>query len=99
MYTNIQDFEWDDEKAILNILKHGVTFKEATTVFHDFDALIEEDAEHSIHERRQWAIGLSAKGLTLVIVFTIRPGPLTRIISARMANRKERETYEKNKRF
>ncbi|MHB8909887.1 MAG: BrnT family toxin [Syntrophales bacterium] len=29
------DFEWDIAKAKTNLLKHGVAFNEATTVFKD----------------------------------------------------------------
>ena len=29
------DFEWDSEKAASNLVKHGVSFPEATTVFAD----------------------------------------------------------------
>ena len=28
-------FEWDAEKALANLTKHGVSFEEATTVFAD----------------------------------------------------------------
>ena len=40
-------FEWDDQKAIENIEKHGVTFGEATEVFYDPNAVEGEDVEHS----------------------------------------------------
>jgi len=33
-------FDWDDEKADANLAKHGVSFEEAMTVFHDDDAAI-----------------------------------------------------------
>jgi uncharacterized DUF497 family protein len=29
------DFEWDDEKAISNFAKHGVTFEQARAAFDD----------------------------------------------------------------
>jgi uncharacterized DUF497 family protein len=29
------DFEWDDGKSESNLRKHGVSFAEAATVFHD----------------------------------------------------------------
>jgi uncharacterized DUF497 family protein len=40
-------FEWDDQKAIENIKKQGVTFGEATEVFYDPNAVEVQDAEHS----------------------------------------------------
>jgi uncharacterized DUF497 family protein len=29
------DFEWDSEKAEANLIKHGISFPEAATVFAD----------------------------------------------------------------
>jgi uncharacterized DUF497 family protein len=37
------DFEWDEDKAAANELRHGVTFELATAVFVDVRALIEVD--------------------------------------------------------
>ena len=45
-------FEWDDQKAVENFAKHGVTFGEATEVFYDPKAVEMEDAEHSFNESR-----------------------------------------------
>jgi hypothetical protein len=36
-------FEWDSQKAISNIKKHGVSFEEAKTVFSDPIAYIFDD--------------------------------------------------------
>ena len=44
-------FEWDDQKAIANLKKHGVSFGEATEVFYDPNALEDYDALHSDDER------------------------------------------------
>ena len=97
MYTIISRFQWNDAKANLNALKHGISFKEATTVFQDINGLITEDQAHSQHERRQRLIGQTAEGRTLVVIFTMREGPVARLISARLANRKERIHYEKGR--
>ena len=43
-------------------------------------------------EGRVIAIGL-ANGVELVVVYTMRAADLTRIISARRANKRERKTY------
>jgi uncharacterized DUF497 family protein len=51
-------FEWDDQKALENYAKHGVTFGEATEVFYDPNALEGEDAEHSYDEARFVIIGI-----------------------------------------
>jgi len=97
MYTKINSFEWDDAKAHLNADKHGISFKEATTVFQDTNGLITEDHAHSQRERRQRLIGQTAEGRTLVVIFTMREGQVVRFISARLASREERSHYEKGR--
>jgi uncharacterized DUF497 family protein len=88
-------FDWDQKKATLNRIKHGVSFDIAITAFDDPNALIAKDEKHSTGvELRESLIGESDKGV-LVIIFTIRePGNIYRIISARKANKKERSLYE-----
>lgn len=91
-------FSWDPHKNIKNLLKHGILFNQAATVFDDPDALIIDDLKHSTFlEKRKWILGKSDVGIILVI-FTKRLQNTLRIISARKANRKERILYEKNKR-
>lgn len=61
--------------------------------------MILPDDTHSLTERRFRAIGYSAEGRALFIVFTIRRPRgevLIRPISARFMHRKEVEHYEKN---
>ncbi len=99
MYTDNAGFEWDDRKARRNSLKHGVGFKEATTVLLDPDALIADDLEHSSREPRQRVLGESASGRVLVVIFCSRPGPTMRIVSARAASWEERQGYEENRRI
>ena len=86
-------FEWYENKAESNWLKHNITFEEAVTVFADPYLLFTEDSQHSDREERQWAIGEAENGLTIVIVFTMR-GEQIRIISARKATKRERKKYE-----
>ena len=86
-------FEWDDAKAQTNLLKHGVSFKVASTVFADDLALTGYDPLHSDDEDRYLTMGLSAEGLLLVVSHTDRDGAI-RIISARQASRAERKDYE-----
>jgi len=85
-------FEWDDEKALANIAKHGVSFGEATEVFYDPDALEDYDVSHSTEELRFFIIGLSSRRL-LYVVYAEREGDLVRIISARRADKVEQEIY------
>lgn len=86
-------FEWDDEKSRSNEHKHGVTFEEASTIFGDPLSVTIEDPPHSLREPRWVTLGYSAKQRLLVVIHTQR-GSRIRLISARMATRSERTTYE-----
>jgi uncharacterized DUF497 family protein len=87
-------FEWDDQKAVENLAKHGVSFGEATEVFYDPNALEDYDTEHSVEEARFNIIGLSSRRM-LYVVYAERAADLVRIISARKANRAQQEIYER----
>jgi uncharacterized DUF497 family protein len=87
------EFEWDDGKAERNLIRHGVTFTEASTVFGDLLASTFEDPDHSITEDRYTAVGMSDSGRLIVVCYTDR-GERLRIISARLATRAERKAYE-----
>ena len=89
-------FEWDDEKALYNLEKHGVSFGEATEVFYDPNALEDYDVDHSTEEMRFFIIGLSSRRL-LYVIYAEREGDLVRIISARKADRGEKEIYERTR--
>jgi uncharacterized protein len=86
-------FEWDPAKAAANKAKHEVTFNEASTVFGDVLSASGRDVEHSVGENRWVTFGLSSQGRVLAVVHTDR-GSFVRIISARLATRKERKIYE-----
>jgi uncharacterized DUF497 family protein len=89
------EFEWDEEKAASNLIKHKVDFEEAKTVFDNPLAVIFDDERHSTNERREIIIGHSQKNRLLLVSFTER-AHVIRIISARLATRKERKAYEEN---
>ena len=86
-------FEWDSEKAARNLAKHGVSFAEASTAFGDPLSVTIADPQHSEDEERFVLFGFSARGRLLAIVHTDRAGT-TRLISARLTTRHEREQYE-----
>lgn len=86
------EFEWDPKKAAANARKHRVTFDEAMTVFADGRAITAFDPDHSDDEDRFLTIGTSADGRVLVVNHTDR-GDSIRIISARKADKQEREEY------
>ena len=87
-------FEWDDEKAVSNLEKHGVSFGEATEVFYDLYALEDYDTKHSAGESRFVIIGLSSRRL-LYVIYAERTADIIRIISARKANKSEQKFYER----
>jgi len=86
-------FEWDEEKAEANLRKHDVGFDEATTVFSDPLSVTIPDPDHSEDEDRYIDIGISDRGLVLVVVYLER-GENIRIISCRKATAAERKLYE-----
>jgi uncharacterized DUF497 family protein len=85
-------FEWDPEKARRNIAKHGVLFEDATTAFADPLSLTTFDPDHSEDEDRFLLLGATLAGRLMVVSHTHR-GEWIRIISARIASRRERRTY------
>ena len=87
------EFESDPRKAAANVRKHNVAFQEAATVFGDPLALTFEDPDHSMNENRYITFGLSLQNRLLVVSHTQR-ADRTRIISARLMDRKERTIYE-----
>lgn len=83
-------FEWDEEKAALNLKKHGIDFRDAALVFNDENRIEIFDAAHSDYEERYNTIGMVFD--ILFVVYTERRSR-TRIISARIATPKERRMY------
>ncbi|CAN5584554.1 BrnT family toxin [soil metagenome] len=86
------EFDWDPEKAEANLVKHGVSFKEATGVFTDPLAVTFADPDHSGDEIREITVGKSEGHVILTVSHTDRDG-IVRIISARRANWKEKQGY------
>jgi uncharacterized DUF497 family protein len=89
-------FEWDSRKEARNQQKHGVSFREAATVFGDPLSTEFPDPDHSQDEERYIIIGMSRRGRILVVAHTER-GDTIRIISARRATRDERRFYEEER--
>ena len=88
-------FEWDSFKNGVNGRKHGVSFEEAQTVFHDENARLIPDSDHSKEEDRFILMGVSSKLRILIVCHCYRENKSAiRIISARKATSKERAQYE-----
>ena len=88
-------FEWDEKKAARNVVKHGISFEEAVTVFGDPLSDTFPDPDHSHQEQRFIIIGSAESGKILVVAHTDKGGTV-RIISARDATSGERKSYEEN---
>ena len=89
-------FDWDESKNKANVQKHGITFKEAESVFFDEYALLIADPDLSETDDRFFLLGLSAK-LRLLLVchcFEVDDG-LIRIISCRKASKQEMSLYRR----
>ncbi len=82
--------KWDEKKNQANIIKHGISFELAVNVFRDKNRLDFYDERHSRDEDRYITIGMVQD--LIVVVYTERYDAI-RMISARIANRKEREKY------
>ena len=89
------NFQWDENKARTNLAKHGVSFEEAATAFGDALSLTIPDPAHSQREDRFIILGMSHQGKLLVVVHTER-GDSIRLISARRASRRERNSHEES---
>jgi uncharacterized DUF497 family protein len=85
------DFEWDEKKAALNERKHGVPFLFATRVFLDQNRLEWADTRGPYGESRWITIGL-VEGFEIAVAYALH-GDTIRLISARKAERHERENY------
>ncbi len=90
-------FCWDATKEAMNRRKHGVSFDEARSVFLDENARLVADPEHSIQEDRYVLLGVSYRLRLVVVCHTYRGDDEIRIISARKANKREREQYREHR--
>ncbi len=85
------EFQWDENKAQSNLLKHGIAFEEAAEVF--FDPFHQTGDASTDDEQRDFIVGYSLLQRILLVVYVERE-QRTRIISARRATRHERKLYE-----
>lgn len=89
-------FRWDETKNRKNKRDHGVSFEEAQTVFLDKNALRFFDPDHSEEEDRFIMLGVSFKLRVLVVCHCYRENDeVIRLISARKADKKECNDYER----
>ena len=90
------NFEWDDNKEIINLKKHGMSFLETISIFEDENLIEEYDYSHSTwKEDRYKVIGYVKDVGMVVVIYQLVEEDLMRIISARNASNEERKIYEK----
>lgn len=87
-----EGFEWDDGNAPKVRARHGVSLAEAEQVLLGRPLLVATDESHSGLEPRFFALGRSAAGRELTVIFTMRLRRI-RVVSARPMSRKERRWY------
>jgi uncharacterized DUF497 family protein len=95
-------YEWDETKNRANQKKHGVSFEAAALVFEDEDCLVGLDRIDETGEQRWCAIGAvrvsSRSAVVLFVVHVYREDvdgeEVTRIISARRADKSEVRRYQ-----
>ncbi len=88
------EFAWDRNKARSNLVKHGVSFEEAQTVFLDESARLIDDPDHSEDEDRFLLLGYSFQARCLIVSHCYRQSDsVIRMISARRATAQEEEVY------
>lgn len=72
MASRRAEFEWDNEKDLINQAKHGVSFTIAQKAFADRNRVILEDVTHSTeYETRYFCLGKVGEGI-LTVRFTYR---------------------------
>ena len=85
-------FEWDEGKNLANIRKHKIDFADVPEMFEE-PMLIELDDRFDYGEDRWMGIGFLGNGVA-VVVWVERQNDLIRLISARRANRYERQRFQ-----
>ncbi len=94
MIMNRLRFVWYERKNLANQRKHGVSFEEAQSAFHDENAKVYFDPDHSEDEDRLVLLWMSVLLQLLVVCHCYREGEaVVRIISARRADRREERDY------
>ncbi|MEM8720378.1 MAG: BrnT family toxin [Cyanobacteria bacterium P01_G01_bin.39] len=87
------EFEWNEQKRLSNIEKHGIDFIKACQIFNGFTVEF-EDTRYDYGEDRYIAIGETNRKV-ITVIYTYR-GDAIRLISARQATRYEKDIYYSN---
>ncbi len=90
------EFEWDDAKSDACFTQRGFDFAYAVRAFLDLNRIISRDYRWDYGEDRYRLLG-KIEGRVFVVIFTVRNSTI-RLISARKANKREVEAYDKDAR-
>lgn len=91
----MDEVEWDSSKRESNLAKHGIDFADIGGIFSDPNLIEARDGRHDYGEDRFRVVG-QVEGEILFVAYTWR-GTKRRLISARKANRDERQIYQDRK--
>lgn len=89
-------FEWDTDKDVGNVGKHGVSFEMARIIFKYY-ILSRVDDRVDYGETRYVGTGQIDVDTLVTVVYTERTG-VVRLISARPASQRERRIYREARR-
>ena len=87
------EFEWDEDKRVNNLAKHGLDFVDAYQIFNLPMFVVPDDRE-DYGEARYQGIGFLNGNLVVVVFCDVNEFTI-RIISLRKATSKERSIYER----
>ncbi|HUY82366.1 MAG TPA: BrnT family toxin [Acidobacteriaceae bacterium] len=88
---------WDEKKRLINLKKHGLDFKDAYLV-HDNPDKVTFLSPRNNEDRRLDVAMVELAGRVLSLIYTHRSEDI-RIISFRVASRKERKAYEEQQKL
>ncbi|MBB1250501.1 BrnT family toxin [Rhizobium sp. G21] len=86
--TEFTEFDWDEDKRVANIKKHGIDFEDA--VF----AMAERRHEYQlVRNGESRTVAICPQNNRLIAVVYVMRGKMIRIISVRLARANERRKY------
>jgi len=86
-------YEWDEDKRLVNLRKHGVDFAAVEDFAWEYSITFEDTRER--YPERRWVAFGPLGDAVHVVVFTEPEDGVTRIISMRRATKRETRFYAK----
>ncbi len=91
--TAEQQFEWNDDKRLLAIEKHGIDFTDAIRIFDGRPTTYAPSSQNHPDDQR-WITTGDLDGLMISVVWIYRDSKI-RIITARRARKNEKSEFHK----